>query len=99
MDSIERAAAQQEQGSDGADEDGDGEDPMLDDAITVAVENGQISVSMLQRKLKLGYSRAARLVDIMEARGIVGPFEGSKPREVRITKDQWKEMQLRKQDL
>jgi len=99
MDSIERAASQSEQGSDGADEDGDGEDPMLDDAISVAVENGQISVSMLQRKLKLGYSRAARLVDIMEARGIVGPFEGSRPREVRITRDQWKEMQLRKQDL
>ena len=99
MDSIERAAAQAESGGDEPDEDGDGEDPMLDDAISVAVENGQISVSMLQRKLKLGYSRAARLVDIMEARGIVGPFEGSRPREVRITRDQWKEMQLRKQDL
>ena len=50
---------------------------------------------MLQRRLKLGYARAARLIDIMEERGIVGPFEGSKPRSVSLTKDQWTEMQLR----
>jgi S-DNA-T family DNA segregation ATPase FtsK/SpoIIIE len=48
---------------------------------------------MLQRRLKLGYSRAARIVDQMEEIGVVGPFEGSKPRQILITRDQWLEMQ------
>ena len=62
--------------------------------MEVVLETGQASVSMLQRRLKLGYSRAARLVDQMEERGIVGPFEGSKPRQLLITREQWQEMQL-----
>ena len=77
----------------------DADDEMLPAAIEVVVEGGMASVSMLQRRLKLGYARAARLVDIMEERGIVGPFEGSKPRTVNITKDQWKEMCMRKESL
>ena len=68
-------------------------DEMLPAAIDVVMETGQASVSMLQRRLKLGYSRAARIVDEMETRGIVGPFEGSKPRQILITKEQWQEMQ------
>jgi S-DNA-T family DNA segregation ATPase FtsK/SpoIIIE len=51
------------------------------------------STSLLQRKLKLGYARAARIVDEMEARGVVGPYEGSKPRKVLITEDQLLEME------
>lgn len=69
-------------------------DELLPAAVEVILETGQASVSMLQRRLKLGYSRAARLVDQMEERGIVGPFEGSKPRQLLITKAQWQEMQM-----
>lgn len=69
-------------------------DELLPNAVNVILETGQASVSMLQRRLKLGYSRAARLVDQMEERGIVGPFEGSKPRQVLITKEKWQEMQM-----
>ena len=70
------------------DEDNSGDDPMLDEAIRVVVEIGMASTSLLQRKLKLGYARAARIIDMMEERGVVGPYEGSKPRKVLITKDQ-----------
>ena len=69
-------------------------DELLPAAVDVVLETGQASVSMLQRRLKLGYSRAARLVDQMEERGIVGPFEGSKPRQLLITRAQWDEMQM-----
>ena len=70
-------------------------DELLPAAIDVVLEVGQASVSMLQRRLKLGYGRAARLVDQMEEKGVVGPFEGSKPRQLLITKEQWQEMQYR----
>ena len=73
-------------------------DELISAAIEVVLETGQASVSMLQRRLKLGYARAARLVDQMEEKGVVGPFEGSKPRQLLITKEQWQEMQYR-QDL
>ena len=68
-------------------------DELLPQAVDVILETKQASVSMLQRRLKLGYSRAARMVDQMEEMGIVGPFEGSKPRKILITKEQWQEMQ------
>ena len=64
-------------------------DEMLPAAVDVILETGQASVSMLQRRLKLGYARAARIVDEMEEKGIVGPFQGSKPRAILITKEQW----------
>ncbi len=68
-------------------------DELLPQAVDVILETNQASVSLLQRRLKLGYSRAARLVDQMEEIGVVGPFQGSKPREILITKQQWQEMQ------
>ena len=70
-------------------------DELLPAAIDVVMETGQASVSMLQRRLKLGYSRAARIVDEMETRGIVGQFEGSKPRQILITKEQWQELKMK----
>ena len=60
--------------------------------MDVILETGQASVSMLQRRLKLGYARAARIVDEMEEKGIVGPFQGSKPRAILVTKEQWAAM-------
>ena len=96
---IEQNAEKKEKGGpsggSGASTEADDGDELLPAAVEVVVETGQASVSMLQRRLKLGYSRAARLVDQMEERGIVGPFEGSKPRQLLITKEQWQEMQLR----
>jgi len=68
-------------------------DELLPQAVDVIFETKQASVSMLQRRLKLGYARAARIVDQMEELGIVGPFEGSKPRQLLINKQQWQEMQ------
>jgi S-DNA-T family DNA segregation ATPase FtsK/SpoIIIE len=60
--------------------------------VDVILETQQASVSMLQRRLKLGYARAARIVDEMEEKGIVGPFQGSKPRTILVTKEQWEAM-------
>ncbi len=100
MQEIEQHAAEKEKGSKGvggsAPDDVDSEfDELIDAAAEVVVETGQASVSMLQRRLKLGYARAARLVDQLEEKGIVGPFEGSKPRQLLITKEQWQEMKYR----
>lgn len=101
MQEIEQHAAEKEKGARGvggsAPEDVDNEyDELIDAAAEVVVETGQASVSMLQRRLKLGYARAARLVDQLEEKGIVGPFEGSKPRQLLITKEQWQELKYRK---
>ncbi len=99
MHEIEKHAEEKEKGSKGvggSDPNQSGDyDELLPAAIDVVLEVGQASVSMLQRRLKLGYGRAARLVDQMEEKGVVGPFEGSKPRQLLITKEQWQEMQYR----
>ena len=98
LEHIEKSAEASENASSGGSGGVSGdEDEMLMDAIEIVVDCGQASVSMLQRRLKLGYARAARIVDQMEERGIVGPFEGSKPRQILISKDDWKEMKLRRQ--
>ncbi len=65
-------------------------DELFDQAVQIILEAKQASVSLLQRRMRIGYTRAARLIDSMEARGIVGPYEGSKPREVLISADQFK---------
>lgn len=67
-------------------------DELLEDAIEMVVEAGQASILMLQRRLRIGYSRAARIIDQMEERRIIGGYEGSKPRKVLISKEQWEEM-------
>ena len=69
-----------------------GWDEMLPNAVDVILETGQASASMLQRRLKLGYARAARIVDEMEELKIVGPYAGSKPRNILITREQWQQM-------
>ncbi len=95
---IERQAAIEKKQKTGVAEDGPSDDPMIKEAIKVVVENGQASTSLLQRKLKLGYARAARIIDEMEERGVVGGYEGSKPRKVLITQDQLMEMELSSND-
>lgn len=71
-------------------------DEKLDEAIEAVIEAGQASTSYLQRKLKLGYGRAARLIDTMEELGVVGPYEGAKPRQVIMTKQDWYERKMNK---
>ena len=97
---IEKAAEDKSSGGRGRSDDDDAGfdgkpdyDELLPQAVDVIFETKQASVSMLQRRLKIGYSRAARIVDQMEEMGVVGPFEGSKPRQILITRDQWLEMQ------
>jgi S-DNA-T family DNA segregation ATPase FtsK/SpoIIIE len=68
------------------------EDELFDQAVMIVIEGKQASVSYLQRRLRIGYTRAARLIDMMEAKAIVGPYEGSKPREVLMTADQFQQI-------
>lgn len=102
MQEIERqaAASGKNNGKSTGDSDeveGDG-DEMLPQAIEVVVEAGMASTSLLQRRLRLGYARAGRIIDEMEQRGIVGPHEGSKPRQVLITRQQWLEMNMNREE-
>ncbi len=96
IDEIEKQAAAT--GRTGRDSDGDSGDDETDEAlpqaIEIAVEAGQISTSMLQRKMRFGYARAGRIMDQMEQRGIIGPSEGAKPRKVLITRQQWIERNM-----
>lgn len=93
---IEQQAAKAETAEAGGEDLGD-EDEMLECAIDMVVASGTASTSLLQRRLKLGYARAARIVDQMEERGIVGPPEGAKPRKVLISREEWKEMKMRRE--
>ena len=71
-----------------------GSDPMFKQAVDVVIDAGQASTSLLQRRCKLGYARAARIMDEMEQKSIIGPYEGAKPRAVLISRQQWLEMQM-----
>lgn len=93
---MERRAVA-EKGKDSGDEDGEGSsahDPMFDQAVECVIDAGQASTSLLQRRCKLGYARAARIMDQMEQEGVIGPYEGAKPRAVLVTRAQWQERKL-----
>ena len=68
------------------------EDELLGEAVRIVLDSGQASISMIQRKLRVGYARAARLVDMMEEEGYVSGFDGSKPRKVLIKRAQWEQI-------
>ena len=86
-------------GGSGADADDEADtDPMYNQAVEVVIDAGQASTSLLQRRCKLGYARAARIMDEMEQNGIIGPSEGAKPRAVLISRQQWLEMQMNQPD-
>ena len=93
IESIEKANVKE--GKDGNTGDGeDDADPILNDAIDLVVDMGSASASMLQRRFKIGYSRAGRIVDQMEARGLISGYDGSKPRQVLISKNEWQELKM-----
>ena len=92
IESIEKANTSGKNGETSDTE--DDADPILNDAIDLVIDMGQASASMLQRRFKIGYSRAGRIVDQMEARGLISGYEGSKPRQVLISKSEWQELKL-----
>jgi len=73
-------------------------DELYDEAVRVIMESNQASVSILQRRLRLGYTRAARIIDTMEQEGLVGPFEGSKPRRILIDREEWLQKDVMQED-
>ena len=95
---MEEHTIQDKGGKDHDDESGETDDPMLKAAVEVVIDAGQASTSLLQRRCKLGYARAARIMDEMEQKGIIGPYEGAKPRAVLISRQQWLEMNLNQPD-
>lgn len=91
---MEEHTIQDKNGKDHDEDGGEADDPMLKAAVEVVIDAGQASTSLLQRRCKLGYARAARIMDEMEQKGIIGPYEGAKPRAVLISRQQWLEMNL-----
>lgn len=95
IEEMEKHALPEKAGNGSDDSEDDGHDPMLEQAVEVVIEAGQASTSLLQRKCKLGYARAARIMDSMEQLGVIGPYQGAKPREVLINRQQWIERSMR----
>ena len=100
IEAMEKHTIQEgKKGGSGADADDETDtDPMYNQAVEVVIDAGQASTSLLQRRCKLGYARAARIMDEMEQNGIIGPSEGAKPRAVLISRQQWLEMQMNRPD-
>ncbi|MBR6504752.1 MAG: DNA translocase FtsK [Clostridia bacterium] len=95
LDSIEKANSTDKE-IDQRDDDDD-TDPFLMEAIEVVVETRQASTSFIQRRFKVGYARAGRIIDQMEERGVISGYQGSKPREVLMTKERWQELKMQPQ--
>jgi S-DNA-T family DNA segregation ATPase FtsK/SpoIIIE len=96
---MEKAASQEKGGgSDAGSGSEDDSDPMLKQCVECVIDAGQASTSLLQRRCKLGYARAARIMDEMEQKGIIGPYEGAKPRAVLVSRQQWIEMNINRAD-
>ena len=92
---MERRAVAEKGGKGGDADEGDNtRDPLFEQAVECVIEAGQASTSLLQRRCKLGYARAARIMDQMEQEGVIGPYEGAKPRSVLVTMAQWQERKL-----
>ena len=95
LESIENSNKTDKEIAQEKDEDDD-TDPFLMDAIQTVVETGQASTSFIQRRFKVGYARAGRIIDQMEERGVISGYQGSKPREVLMTLDRWNELKMGK---
>ena len=96
IESIESSGAQERGEIDEDDE--DDTDPLLNEAIELVVETGQASTSFIQRRFKVGYARAGRIIDQMEQRGVISGYQGSKPREVLMSKERWEELKMAPED-
>ncbi len=92
IESIERADEPEKVTK--SDEEDEGVDELLDEAIEMCIETGQASTSFIQRRFKVGYARAGRIIDQMEERGIISGYQGSKPREVLMSKERWQELKM-----
>ena len=90
LDSIEKANSTDKEIEENSED--DEADPFLEDAIEAVIEIGSASASLIQRRFKVGYARAGRIIDQMEARGIISGYQGSKPREVLMSKERWQEL-------
>ena len=92
IESIEKSGEPEKAETD--EEEDDDTDPLLNDAIELVIETGQASTSFIQRRFKVGYARAGRIIDQMEQRGIISGYQGSKPREVLMSKERWQELKM-----
>ena len=95
---VKKTGAGDESEGEDSSRDSGGDDPLLNDAIDSIMEMKIASTSGLQRRLKIGYARAGRLIDLMEEKGIVGPFQGSKPRDILLSEQAWQEMKMNREE-